>query len=70
MINKRKRVLAIAGSTRSNSINQSILKSIAQLYNESLETEFYEQLAMLPHFNPDLDKHEVNSYVAHFRTRI
>lgn len=70
MLEKTKRILAISGSTRSNSINQSILKAIARRYPESLAVELYEELSLLPHFNPDLDKQAVAQTVANLRTRI
>ncbi len=70
MLEKTKRIFAISGSTRSNSINQSILKAIARRYSESLTVELYEELSLLPHFNPDLDKQAVAQTVANLRTRI
>jgi len=66
---KRKNILAISGSTRSHSTNESILKIIAELFRESLDVQFF-SIAELPHFNPDLDKEEVPLSVKSFRELI
>jgi len=70
MIKNRKKILAISGSTRKESTNQSILKAIARLYSENLEVEMYQQLATLPHFNPDLDGQEVETSIVTLRNAI
>ena len=57
MINdKNKKVLAFCGSTRKDSTNLQILQAIEKLTVDNLEFEFYNELTLLPHFNPDLDK--------------
>ena len=50
----KKKVLAISGSTRKNSSNESILKAIAKRYSERLEVQIFNQIDQLPHFSPDL----------------
>jgi NAD(P)H-dependent FMN reductase len=52
----RKRVLAISGSTRTGSSNESILRFLESTYSDTLEFVFYSGLTTLPHFNPDLDR--------------
>jgi len=53
---KRHKVLAISGSTRKNSTNEIILKTIASLFPDTLELVLYNRIDELPHFNPDLEK--------------
>jgi len=49
------RVLAISGSLRAQSSCTSLLQAAARLAPSGMEIVFYEGLAALPHFNPDLD---------------
>ena len=63
-------IVAICGSTRKKSTNESILRSIATMYEGSLDLELYLNIATLPHFNPDLDNEQVPSPVEHFRQLI
>ena len=66
----KKKILAISGSTRKNSTNESILRRIASIYAASLDLELYLDIANLPHFNPDSDNEKVYSEVKHFRKLI
>lgn len=66
----RKKILAISGSTRKNSSNESLLKVISNLYSESLDIEIYNGITELPYFNPDQDNETVPLTVKTFRTRI
>ena len=66
----RKRVFAICGSTRKQSANLSIIQYIADLYSNDLEFEIYNQLAELPHFNPDNDKNNAPQIVEELRGKI
>ncbi|MGN6164693.1 MAG: NADPH-dependent FMN reductase [Flavisolibacter sp.] len=50
------KVFAVCGSTRTHSANLRLLQAIAKLAAAEMETEIYNDLAQLPHFNPDLDK--------------
>lgn len=54
----RKKILAISGSTRRSSSNESILHAISNLYSAIVEIEIYDQIDQLPHFNPDYDNDE------------
>ncbi|WP_158799842.1 NADPH-dependent FMN reductase [Pedobacter sp. L105] len=49
-----KKILAISGSTRKNSVNKAILESITSVYAEQYDIEIYEQISSFPHFNPDI----------------
>src|SRR5689334_7359956 len=48
------RLLAISGSLRTASSNSNLLRAAELLAPESVRIEHYEQLGLLPHFNPDL----------------
>ena len=65
-----KKVLAICGSTRIDSVNHHILHAIRHLAAHELDIEIYEELASLPHFNPDLDKDPVPEPVVRLRQKI
>lgn len=60
------KILAISGSTRTGSSNMVLLKTMAS-FNRNTDFVYYEDLAKLPHFNPDLDKGEIPVQVKHFR---
>ena len=49
------RILALSGSIRSASSNTALLRAASCLAPEGTEVRLYEELAELPHFNPDLD---------------
>ncbi len=65
-----KKILAISGSTRKNSSNNSILKTIVELYKNSLDIQLYDSIDKLPHFNPDLDTENIPQTVKYFRKLI
>ena len=67
---REKKILAISGSTRSQSTNLHLLNLIANLVVEEWDVEIYRELNELPHFNPDLDTHEVPAVVACHRGKI
>jgi chromate reductase, NAD(P)H dehydrogenase (quinone) len=56
MAETRKKILAISGSLRSNSVNDLLLKYISVTFKDQLAIQVYEELALLPHFNPDLEQ--------------
>lgn len=65
-----KKIIAICGSTRKQSVNSHILAFIAARYaNQALFT-LYDGIDLLPHFNPDLDKDPLPETVAHFHRLI
>lgn len=49
------KLLAISGSLRARSSNGEVLKAIASLDPATVEIVLYDELALLPHFNPDDD---------------
>ena len=63
----KKNILAISGSTRKDSSNESILQSIKYLYRDDAEVLIYNGIAELPHFNPDPNIEEVPLPVIKFR---
>lgn len=67
---KRKRILAISGSTRINSSNEMILRYIQEKYKEFLEIELYNGITDLPYFNPDVKDQELSPNVIEFRNKI
>jgi len=64
---KRKKVIAISGSTRAQSTNTNYIKAIAALYADVMEISIYDGLQGLPHFNPDDDTEPAPAAVAAFR---
>ena len=70
MIPKKIKILAITGSTRKNSSNFKILKYISEHIKSEFEVEIFEDLAEIPHFNPDLDNENPPENVASFRNKI
>jgi chromate reductase, NAD(P)H dehydrogenase (quinone) len=66
----KKKVLAICGSTRTQSANLSIIQYVADIVTKQLEIEIYDDLAALPHLNPDLDKEKAPEIVEEFRNKI
>lgn len=50
-----KKVLALSGSTRTNSTNHFLIKAIARLASGKFELTIFDGLSDLPHFNPDHD---------------
>lgn len=69
-MSSKKRVLAVCGSTRSQSVNHLILNTIVDLYRENLEFNIYQGITDLPHFNPDVGDATVSSEVITFRSLI
>jgi NAD(P)H-dependent FMN reductase len=66
----KKKVIAISGSTRQNSINHSLIKAIADLSAENLDITIFDGIANLPQFNPDNDGDNVADEVADFRQQL
>ena len=55
----KKKVVAISGSTRQNSTNDSLIKAIADLSAEIIDITIFNGIANLPQFNPDNDGDEL-----------
>lgn len=66
----RKKILAISGSTRKNSSNESILKFIIGNYSHLFDMEIFDGIDKLPHFNPDLDNENPPDLIKRFRSQI
>ena len=67
---KKKKIFAISGSTRADSVNACILNAIAVMYEAKADFRIFTGIAQLPHFNPDLDNENVAQQVTNFRTQI
>jgi chromate reductase, NAD(P)H dehydrogenase (quinone) len=63
------RVLALSGSLRTGSTNTTLLQAAAKLAPESMEIRLFDRLALLPHFNPDLEG-ELNQAVEAWRAAL
>jgi NAD(P)H-dependent FMN reductase len=61
------RVLAVCGSLKGRSGNLALLKTAAELMPPGVDVVFFEGLADLPHFNPDLEANRVPEPVARWR---
>ena len=66
----KKKVIAICGSISAHSANLSIIHYLSQLLSDKLEFEIYNELSLLPHFNPDLDKETAPAIVKALRKKI
>jgi chromate reductase len=66
----KQKILAISGSTRKNSTNHRLLKAIAEISKNNFDVTFYDELSLLPSFNPDEDNENVAKEVARFRQLI
>jgi NAD(P)H-dependent FMN reductase/GNAT superfamily N-acetyltransferase len=65
-----KRILAICGSTRTESANLRLLRVLAQWAGSQFDVVIFEGLAGLPHFSPDLDMEPLPEAVAALRQQI
>ncbi len=66
----KKKVMAICGSTKSASLNLSLIHAISKMYADELEMSVYAMIASLPHFNPDMDNASPPREVTAFRQQI
>jgi NAD(P)H-dependent FMN reductase len=66
----KKNVLAIVGSNRKKSVNESILRVLGALFEEAINLKIYHDIDRLPHFNPDISDEEVTAEVSQFRAEI
>lgn len=62
-------ILAISGSLRASSSNQTVLSTLAEMARNSIIFCIYEGIGNLPHFNPDLETQLPNE-VADFRKKV
>jgi len=63
----RKKVLAISGSTRQYSSNYYLIKAITELFADQVDIILFENIASLPHFNPDNNFENTPKEIADFR---
>jgi chromate reductase, NAD(P)H dehydrogenase (quinone) len=66
----KKRILAICGSTRKNSLNLSLISAIISLSDQIFDIRIFGGLTELPHFNPDIDNENPPEAVADFRRQL
>jgi chromate reductase, NAD(P)H dehydrogenase (quinone) len=66
------RILAISGSLRADSYNTALANAARELAPEGVEVEVYDGLALIPHYDQDLDQEgvEAPSAVVELRRRI
>jgi chromate reductase len=64
------RLLLVSGSMRARSVNAAVLRTLAALAPEGVETHIYEGLGALPHFNPDDDYEPLDPAVVTLRAAI
>lgn len=67
---KKKKVLAISGSTRLQSTNQYLINALVNLSAGELDIQVFNGLEQLPQFNPDKDNEQVPDTVRKFRQLI
>lgn len=63
-------LLCVSGSTRSGSVNTAVLRTAAALSPASVHSALYDDLAALPHFDPDDDGDRLPEIVGELRARI
>ena len=63
-------LLAISGSLRKHSSNTNVLQAAKKLFSTSIDISLYSELAILPHFNPDLDRQPLPNTVISLRQQI
>ncbi len=63
-------ILAISGSLRAGSTNSNLLRAAAALAPDRVHFTFYDGLADLPHFSPELDGDNPPASVTHLRQRL
>lgn len=63
-------ILAISGSTKSNSTSHHILNHIKAKHTNEIELEIFDGIEKLPHFNPSITDEELPREVIEFRNRI
>src|SRR5688500_12273059 len=66
----RKKILAIPGSTRRNSVNHLILNLIASEFGDALDVRIFTGLCDLPYFNPDVTDEQTDPEVDRFRNEV
>lgn len=70
MMMSKKKVLGILGSTKANSNNERLLRKVGELMQDSIDLTIFNQIAEIPHFNPDFDNEQVAPIIADLRRQI
>ncbi len=66
-----KKIFAICGSTRQNSINLELLNIIKILEKDIIELQIFTQIDYIPHYNQDIDNPEYTpTFVTEFRNKL
>lgn len=65
-----KKIFAICGSTRKDSVNSHILRSIAGMYANHALFDLYDSIGLLPHFDSGLDDGSLPESITDLRNRI
>lgn len=65
----KKKILAISGSTKANSTNETLLKMMGEMAKDKYEMNIY-PIGSLPFFNPDIDRDGAPEEVLDFRRQI
>ncbi|CAL1519517.1 NADPH-dependent FMN reductase [Chitinophaga sp. MM2321] len=69
-MNSKINILAISGSTRTQSSNLNLIKAFADQASDVFTVHIFEGLSDIPHFNPDLDNENPPEQVAAFRRQL
>jgi len=69
-MNKGRKILALCGSTRTNSSNRELINVIIELYKAKADIQVFEGLDQIPHFNPDRDDEHPPKQVSFFRRQV
>ena len=64
------KILAISGSLRKQSSNKSLLLATRAVSPQNIQIEIFEDISVLPHFNPDLDTEHPPEAVVRFRQAV
>ncbi|CAM4148977.1 NADPH-dependent oxidoreductase [Cytophagaceae bacterium 50C-KIRBA] len=66
----KKKIFAIVGSASSNSSNLKLLQYVKTQFSSDFEVEIFDQLAQIPHFNPEQSQVDPPISVIEIRNRI
>ncbi|HEY0677980.1 MAG TPA: NAD(P)H-dependent oxidoreductase [Chitinophagaceae bacterium] len=66
----KKRIIAISGSTRKSSSNLNLIRAIINLFSDKADFRIFQELSVIPHFNPDLDNGDPPQSVTDFRRQL
>jgi NAD(P)H-dependent FMN reductase len=69
-MDQKKKVIAISGSTRTQSTNLSLIHAIADITKNYFDVTIFNDIAGIPHFNPDLNTEAPPQPVTDFRNRL